>query len=102
MWKAKAQTAQSILDASIPKQWLLPADKLPSKDVKSVVDVARHSGLLSARELSITEMTATALVAGMAAGLLTAEEVVVAFLKRAVIGHQLVSLTPCRLISVID
>ncbi|KAG2421812.1 hypothetical protein HFD88_005788 [Aspergillus terreus] len=89
MWKAKAQTAQSILDASIPKQWLLPEDKLPSKDVKSVVDVARHSGLLSARELSISEMTATALVAGMAAGLLTAEEVVVAFLKRAVIGHQL-------------
>ncbi|KAL4892356.1 fatty-acid amide hydrolase [Aspergillus ambiguus] len=88
-WQAKARIAQTTLDASIPKQWLLPEDKLPPADTKNVVDVARRSGLLSTRELTITEMTATALVAGMAAGLLSAEEVVVAFLKRAVVGHQL-------------
>lgn len=46
--------------------------------------------MLSERELVITDMSATELVAEMGQGELQAEEVVVAFLKRAVLGHQLV------------
>lgn len=46
--------------------------------------------MLSERELVITDMYATELVAEMGQGKLQAEEVVVAFLKRAVLGHQLV------------
>lgn len=55
-----------------------------------MVDFPRESGLLSERELKITDMSATALVAEMSKGNMTAEEVVVAFLKRSVLGHQLV------------
>ncbi|OJZ84226.1 hypothetical protein ASPFODRAFT_673098 [Aspergillus luchuensis CBS 106.47] len=90
-WELQAQKAKDILQQSIPKQWLLPAHKLPSADLKNVEDFPRKSGLLSARELIITDMSAATLVQNMGAGKLTAEEVVVAFLKRAVLGHQLLN-----------
>ncbi|KAE8371945.1 amidase signature domain-containing protein [Aspergillus bertholletiae] len=90
-WKSEALKAKTILQASIPKEWLLPEDKLPPSDQRNVVDFPKASGLFTDRELSITDMSATALVAGMGAGLLSAEEVVVAFLKRAVLGHQLLN-----------
>lgn len=89
-WQLQARKAQDILHNSLPKQWLLPEDKLPPPDQKYVLDIPRTNGLLTDRELTITEMSAMALVAEMGEGKLSAEEVVVAFLKRAVIGHQLV------------
>ncbi|KNG83128.1 glutamyl-tRNA(gln) amidotransferase subunit A [Aspergillus nomiae NRRL 13137] len=90
-WQTEALKAKTTLQSSIPTQWLLPEDKLPPSDQKNVADFPRASGLLTDRELSITEMSATALVAGMGAGRFSAEEVVVAFLKRAVLGHQLLN-----------
>ncbi|RAL13671.1 putative glutamyl-tRNA(Gln) amidotransferase subunit A [Aspergillus homomorphus CBS 101889] len=90
-WEIQAQKARDILSSSIPKQWLIPADKVPSPDVKNVEDFPRKSGLFSEHELTITEMSATELVRKMGSGKLTAEEVVVAFLKRAVVGHQLLN-----------
>lgn len=89
-WERQAQKGKDILNDSIPKQWLLPADKLPIPTQKNVVDFPRQSGLLSEPELLITEMSATELVANMGQGKLKAEEVIVAFLKRSVLGHQLV------------
>ncbi|OGE48730.1 hypothetical protein PENARI_c026G06386 [Penicillium arizonense] len=90
-WQLQAQKGRDILQNSIPKQWLLPADRLPPVSQKSVVEFPRESGLLSERELKITDMSATALVAEMSKGNMTAEEVVVAFLKRSVLGHQLLN-----------
>ncbi|PKX93305.1 putative glutamyl-tRNA(Gln) amidotransferase subunit A [Aspergillus novofumigatus IBT 16806] len=90
-WEIRARRAKDILLNSVPKQWILPAHRLPSAHQKNVEDFPRKSGFLSDREVSITEMSATALVAGMGAGLLSAEEVVTAFLKRAVLGHQLLN-----------
>jgi hypothetical protein len=89
-WESQAQKGRDILNNSIPKQWLLPVDRLPPVSQKSVVDFPRKSGLLTERELIITDMSATALVTEMGSGKLRAEEVMVAFLKRAVLGHQLV------------
>jgi amidase len=89
-WEAEAQKCRDILEKSIPKQWLAPADKLPPADQLNVVDFPRQSGLLSEEELRITESSATALVAEMGQGKLTAEAVVTAFLKRATLGQQLV------------
>ena len=89
-WGKQAQRGRDILNNSVPKQWLAPADKLPPATQKNVMDFPKQSGLLSERELAITEMSATELVAAMGAAKLKAEEVVVAFLKRAVLGHQLV------------
>jgi amidase len=89
-WEHHAQRGRDILHNSIPKQWLVPEDKLPSPTQKNVIDFPRQSGLLSERELTVTEMSATELVGEMGRGKLKAEEVVVAFLKRSVLGHQLV------------
>lgn len=91
-WESQAQKGKDILNNSIPKQWLLPVDRLPPVSQKSVVDFPKKSGLLNERELIITEMSATVLVVEMGNGKLSAEEVVIAFLKRAVLGHQLVRL----------
>lgn len=101
-WEVEAQKARDILDKSIPKQWLLPEDKLPSSERTNVLDVPKESGLLTERELEITETDATGLVEAMAKGTWTAEEVTTAFLKRATIGHQLVTpLTAIRHIKVL-
>ncbi|EXJ81134.1 hypothetical protein A1O3_07422 [Capronia epimyces CBS 606.96] len=90
-WEIEANKSKEVLAKSTPKQWLVPEDKLPSAETLNVADFARQSGILSGKEVSITEMTATALVAKMEKGELTAEEVVVAFLKRATIGQQLLN-----------
>jgi amidase len=92
-WEAKAQVARDILEKSIQKQWLLPAEKLPSPDRLNVIDIPRECGLLGEEELEMTETDATGLVGKMAKGIWTAEAVLTAFLKRATIGHQLVSQT---------
>ena len=89
-WQTQSQRARDILEASIPKQWLAPPEKLPPPEQLAVYDFAKTSGLLSDKELEITEKSATELVTDMAAGALTAEEVVIAFLKRSVLGHQVV------------
>ncbi|GIJ88367.1 hypothetical protein Asppvi_007287 [Aspergillus pseudoviridinutans] len=90
-WEIRARRAKDVLLNSVPKQWILPTHRLPPAHQKNVEDFPRKSGVLSDREVSITEMSATALLAGMRAGLLSAEEVVIAFLKRAVLGHQLLN-----------
>ncbi|KAL4869380.1 hypothetical protein BDV12DRAFT_196430 [Aspergillus spectabilis] len=90
-WETQARKAQNILQQSIPKQWMVPTDQLPPVNQLNVVDFPRESGILTDKELSITEMSATALVAAMGEGRISSEEVVVAFLKRSVIGHQLVN-----------
>lgn len=89
-WQTQAQKGKDLLNNSVPKQWLVPADQLPPVTQKNVTDFPRKSGLLTERELGITELSATELVNGMGKGELSAEEVVVAFLKRSVLGHQLV------------
>lgn len=98
-WERQAQKGRDILEKSIPRQWLAPADKLPPVTQKNVVDFPKQSGLLSERELAITDMSATELVVQMGKGRLKAEEVVVAFLKRAVLGHQLVRHSCCLVVA---
>lgn len=90
-WETKSQISRDILEKSIQKQWLIPTDKLPSPDRTNVLDVPRESGILTERELEITMTDATGLVESMAKGKWTAEEVTIAFLKRATIGHQLLN-----------
>lgn len=99
-WEAEAQICRDILDKSIQKQWVLPEDLLPSPEQTNVLDVPRKSGMLTETELQITETDATGLLEAMAKGTWTAEEVTIAFLKRATIGHQLVGpLSPSKMYS---
>jgi amidase len=93
-WEIVANKCKEILAQSIPKQWMAPKGTLPGAEELHVADFCHTSGLLSEKELSITESTATGLVEKMGKGTLSAEEVVIAFLKRATIGQQLVSQNP--------
>lgn len=92
-WEVEAQKCRDILQKSIPLEYLLPADELPPKTTLNVMGFIESAGILSAEERAITESTAAQIVGKIASFLCTAEEVLVAFLKRAVVGHQLVSTT---------
>lgn len=94
-----AQKRQSG-DAAIPKEWKLPSsildslafplDKHPNKLIE--LDIPRKSGLLTDRELNVTEnYTVSELLAKLASGEFTALEVTTAFSKRAAIAQQLTS-----------
>ena len=89
MLSSSIQRALDRRDASIPKASLLH-DRSPDSSVLDVSDVPRTCGLLSDDERAITENhTASQLVALLAQGQLTAEQVIRAYLKRAGIAHQL-------------
>ncbi|KAH0145319.1 hypothetical protein KCU67_g12663, partial [Aureobasidium melanogenum] len=90
-WERKAQICRDILENSISKQWLLPADKLPTKQQLNVTKVPYTCGILSAEELDMTEQTAAGLLSKYQSGTWKVEDVTIAFLKRATIGHQLLN-----------
>lgn len=84
-----AKKKQSVLDA-IPKGWQFDASKYAGRS--NVTDVPKETGILSSRDLEITEIDdANELVAALASGTYSAVEVTTAFLKRAAIAHQLVN-----------
>ena len=91
-WEAEAQKCRDILQKSIPKEYLVSLDKLPPPGELNVAGFIESAGILSEREREITQSTAVQIVDKIASGptCWSAEEVLVAFLKRAVVGHQLV------------
>lgn len=91
-WQSIASaTQQAILD-SIPLKWRLPAkDKDPAITDKRAIP--QTCGLLSDKQLQITELKATALLEKLKTRTLSSVEVTEAFCGRAAIAHQLVSLT---------
>lgn len=97
-WQAKVARKQAALKAKIPKEWVLPESitsllQYPlEKHANRLIelDIPRRSGLLSDRELAITEQfTVTALLSALRSGEATAAEVTIAFSKRACIAGQL-------------
>ncbi|ODV91805.1 hypothetical protein CANCADRAFT_21597 [Tortispora caseinolytica NRRL Y-17796] len=90
-WKPEIERVRKIRDDSIVKEYLVPEDKLPAPDRMNVTNVPYEAGTMSEKELKITETTAVNLVAQMAAGELSAEEVLIAFMKRATIAQQLLN-----------
>lgn len=84
-----AKARQKVLD-DIPAEWKIPQEKLPGDDIRDVTGAAASSGILSERELAITDSLATEIVAKVGTGEWKAEEVTVAFCKRAALAHQVV------------
>lgn len=77
---------------SIPKEWVI---QVPPADVLNVICVPRECGLLTQRELEITELdNVSVLLKKLSSSEWTAVEVTTAFAKRAVIAHQLVGQIP--------
>ncbi|KAL4737310.1 amidase signature domain-containing protein [Aspergillus similis] len=91
-WEDKVKSKQAQTAAVIPPEWTLPAEILReySSSSANVVDVPRACGILTQREIHITEdYDATALLEKLAAGAFTSVEVTTAFCKRAAIAQQL-------------
>lgn len=85
-WEKTATEKRGRIAAAIPKEWRVDV----SGAGDSVMDFPAKSGLLSTRELEITNSSATDLVAKMAAGDLSSVDVTTAFCKRAALAQQLV------------
>lgn len=75
--------------ATIPSEWLLT--DLPPKDMLNITHIPESSGLLSSKEIEITNTIVDVLLEKLANGSWSSVEVTTAFSKRAVIAHQLVS-----------
>ncbi|KAJ4983362.1 amidase [Stagonosporopsis vannaccii] len=91
-WQKLALSKRVATFNKIPKDWLLPVEQasqyIETSQI-SVLDVPRTSGILTQKELAITENhDAVELVALMSKGELSSVEVVRAFCKRAAIAHQ--------------
>ena len=85
------QTTQAGIKAKIPKEWLLEESVLSTKP-RNVLPVFKSCGMLSSRELEITDVEdAVALLEKVHAREWSAYEVTVAFCKRAAIAHQLIN-----------
>ncbi|KAF7916283.1 hypothetical protein BELL_0105g00210 [Botrytis elliptica] len=72
----------------IPQEWRLPTEKY--QNLSNVMEVPLSCGLLNETEYQITsDYDATALLGLLKNGVFTAEQVTIAFCKRAAIAHQL-------------
>jgi amidase len=79
----------------IPKEWLLPESY---HGAINLMDVPLTCGVLSDLEYKITsDFDATALLEKLNTGEWSAEQITVAFCKRAAIAHQLVRVLPLYL-----
>ncbi|KAJ9297812.1 hypothetical protein DTO271G3_4033 [Paecilomyces variotii] len=86
-WEELVADKRARLEKTIPAEWKIQT--LPTED--SVIDYPTKSGLLSAKELEITNSTATDLVVKLATGELKSYDVTLAFCKRAALAHQLLN-----------
>ncbi|KAL2840359.1 amidase signature domain-containing protein [Aspergillus pseudodeflectus] len=93
-WQEKVRVKASETKDHIPVAWRLPTSYLDvSQDShEAVLDIPRRCGILSPREIHITEaFDATALLEKLASREFSAVEVTRAFCKRAAIAQQLTS-----------
>lgn len=102
-WEARAERKRNELASTIPKEWHIPADVLSTlrtpleanKNDLIELDIVRRSGILTERELDITENhNVASLLQRLASGEFTCVEVTAAFSKRAAIAQQLVCPSP--------
>lgn len=89
-WQEIAADKKTEQIARIPREWLIRDANLLQTTAPDLRPLAEASGILSIRELDITggQYDATALLAEIASGRLTAVEVTTAFCKRAAVAQQ--------------
>lgn len=81
--------------SEIPEDWLIPTGLY--RDATNVLEVPSTCGVLNGVELEITsKYDATALLEKLKTGVWSAEQVTIAFCKRAAIAQQLVRLYKCH------
>lgn len=98
-WQERSAKKREECFNRIPEAWRVPESlmsslNLPLEDNQNDLirgDVVRRSGILTERELKITEeYTLSTLIAALAEGSLTSLDVTIAYSKRAAIAQQLV------------
>lgn len=88
-----ADLVQEVIDA-IPTDWRISKEDLAAYPAGSDVrPLAKKCGILTSRELDITDTSkdATSLLEELASGSISAVEAVTAFSKRAAVAHQAVT-----------
>ncbi|KAJ8522020.1 hypothetical protein ONZ45_g1362 [Pleurotus djamor] len=86
-WQSLVADKQRRQQASIPKAWLINVpDTRVAPDITKVPDTC---GILTSKEVEITNANVEILLPRLASGSWTAVEVTTAFYKRAIIAHQL-------------
>jgi len=90
-WQEIRDAKKAEQASRIPLEWRLSPSHFPPQETIDLRPIATTCGILTERELKITgdSYDATSLVAAIAANTHSAEEVAVAFCKRAAVGHQL-------------
>lgn len=87
-WKARCTIRKHQQLNEIPKEWTI---RIPSPDHINVVDIPHTCGVLTERELQITEtLDIDLMLRHLASAEWSSFEVTTAFYKRALIAHQLV------------
>lgn len=88
-WQELARARKQTQQSSIPEDWKI---KIRPPDGANVTLIPATCGLLTARELEITdELDVDVLLRKLATREWTSLEVTQAYLKRAILAHQLVS-----------
>lgn len=88
-WKHAALRAREVLSDSIPTKWKLPTTfETPETNFQSA---ALDCGILTPRQVSLTNLTASELLPMLHTGELSAAELTEAFCARAAIAHQLIN-----------
>ncbi|WVW86757.1 hypothetical protein I302_108811 [Kwoniella bestiolae CBS 10118] len=83
-WQDIAAAKRQARDALIPEEW-----RIKPTSADNVIDVPRTCGVLSPKEIEITELDAPTLVEKMVEGKLKSYDVTLAFCKRAAVAQQL-------------
>ncbi|KLO17536.1 general amidase [Schizopora paradoxa] len=86
-WKSRCVAKKQQQWDSIPKEWIISP---PKEGDLNVMDIPRSCGILSPKELEITDMDDIVhILRNLADGTWTSVQVTTAFYKRAIIAHQL-------------
>jgi len=93
-WQEIASTKRSSLLATIPPQWLIPTELMPSDSFQNITTFPNQSGFLTPEEVQITASSASDIVHYISTHVWTAEKVTLAFCKAAAVAHQLVHFLP--------
>lgn len=98
-WENVAKQVKARINNAIPASYRIDPALIPSDLSESVLHLPEISGVLTPRELEITDSYAYELLPKLANRTYTAFEVTEAFCKRATIAHQAVKNSSITLIS---
>lgn len=88
-WSDIAAKKRTATFDKIPRDWLLREDQVPKESERNVLHIPKSSGILTEREITITETSMADALQQLRSGKWTSKEVTEAICKRAAIAHQL-------------